>query len=216
MNIGILGTGSVGKTLGTGLVRLGHTVKLGSRTPGKTEINEWMEKTGEKASQGTLAESARFGTMLFLCTRGEGALTAVQAAGPANFRAKVLVDITNPLDFSKGMPPTLLPQFANATSLGEEVQRALPDARVVKTLNIVNCEVMVDPAKSGGEPTMFVCGNDTAAKTAVTEILKSFGWKDIIDIGDISGARSLEMMLPLWLRLSMAMKNRYVAFKAIR
>ncbi len=216
MNFGMLGAGSVGKTLGAGLVDLGHTVKLGTRTPGKKEINEWIERTGARASQGTLQESARFGEMLFLCTRGEGALTAVQTAGTANFQGKVLVDITNPLDFSKGMPPTLLPQFANTTSLGEEVQRALPDARVVKTLNIVNCEVMVNPAKSGGEPTMFVCGNDPAAKTAVTGILKAFGWKDVVDIGDITGARCLEMILPLWLRLSMAMKNRYVAFKAIR
>lgn len=175
-----------------------------------------MEKTGAKGSQGTLEEAARFGEMLFLCTRGEGALTAVQAAGPANFQGKVLVDITNPLDFSKGMTPTLLPQYANSTSLGEEIQKALPDARVVKTFNIVNCEVMVEPTKSGGEPTMFVCGNDTAAKNAVTGILRSFGWNDIVDLGDISGARSLEMMLPLWLRLSMAMKNRYVAFKAVR
>ena len=216
MKIGILGSGNVGKTVGAGLAKLGHAVMLGTRSPGKKEVVEWLGKTGPNATQGTLEETARFGEILILCTRGEGALQAVDMAGKANFRGKVVVDITNPLDFSKGMPPTLIPQFLNTTSLGEEVQKALPDARIVKTLNIVNCEVMVNPGKSGGDPTMFVCGNDAAARETVTGILKSLGWKDVIDLGDISAARGLEMMLPVWLRLWMATQNGYFAFKVVR
>lgn len=123
---------------------------------------------------------------------------------------------TNPLGFSKGMPPILIPQYLNTSSLGEEIQKALPEARVVKSLNIVNCEVMVNPRRSGGDPTMFVCGNDAAARDTVTGILKSFGWKDVIDLGDISAARGLEMMLPVWLRLWMATQNGYIGFKIVR
>jgi predicted dinucleotide-binding enzyme len=114
------------------------------------------------------------------------------------------------------MSPSLLPQFANTNSLGEEVQRALPEARVVKSLNIVNCEVMVNPRKSGGDPTMLVCGNDTAAKEVVSGILRTFGWKDIIDVGDITAARGTEMMLPTWVRLWMATQNGYIGFKIVR
>lgn len=216
MNIGILGSGSVGKTLGSGLVKIGHAVKLGTRSPGRSDLAEWVKKTGAGASDGTLEESARFGELLFLCTKGEGALDAVRLAGQANIARKVLIDVTNPLDFSKGMPPSLLPQYSNTNSLGEEVQKALPEARVVKSLNIVNCEVMENPRKSGGDPTMFVCGNDPAAKATVTGILGSFGWKDVMDLGDIAAARGMEMMLPVWLRLWMATKNAYIGFKIIR
>jgi hypothetical protein len=204
----------VGKTIGAALVTLGHQVKLGTRSPGKSDVTEWAKASG--GSAGTFAEAAQFGEMLFLCTKGEATLDALAISGPSHFKGKVVVDITNPLDFSRGMPPALLTQFANTNSLGEEVQKALPDARVVKSLNIVNCEVMVNPRKSGGDPTMFVCGNDAAAKQSVIEILKSFGWKDIIDLGDISTARGTEMMLPIWVRLWMATKNGYIGFKVVR
>ncbi len=216
MTIGILGSGNVGKTVGAALVKLGHTVRLGTRSPGRTDVADWVKTNGARASAGTLAETALFGDTLFLCTKGEEALAALALASPPNFRGKVVIDVTNPLDFSRGMPPSLLQQFANTNSLGEEVQKALPEARVVKTLNIVNCEVMVNPRKSGGEPTMFVCGNDPSAKSTVTGILESFGWNDIIDLGDISSARGAEMMLPVWLRLWTVTKNGYVAFKVVR
>lgn len=216
MKIGILGSGSVGKTIGAGLAALGHTITIGTRSPTRADVAEWVKTNAGGVSAGTLAEAARFGEIIFLCTKGEGTLQALHLADPSNFRGKIVVDISNPLDFSKGMPPSLLPQFANTNSLGEEVQKALPEAKVVKSLNIVNCEVMVNPRKSGGDPTMFVCGNDSAAKHTVNGFLESFGWKDIIDLGDISSARALEMMLPVWLRLWMATKNGYVGFKVIR
>jgi predicted dinucleotide-binding enzyme len=114
------------------------------------------------------------------------------------------------------MPPTLIPEYTNTNSLGEEIQKLLPEANVVKTLNIVNCEVMVDPAKSGGDPTMFISGNNNEAKEKVKGLLNQFGWKDIIDLGDITTARGTEMLLPIWLRTYMATGNGYFAFKIIR
>jgi predicted dinucleotide-binding enzyme len=122
--------------------------------------------------------------------------------------------VSNPLDFSKGLPPTLL--FCNTNSLGEEVQKALPTARVVKTLNTVNCQVMVEPRKSGGEPTMLLCGNDAQAKTQVGVLLKSLGWKDLLDLGDISRSRGTEMLLPLWLSLWQATGTPLVSVKVLR
>ena len=137
-------------------------------------------------------------------------------AGTENFKGKVIVDVSNPLDFSKGMPPSLIPQYTNTNSLGEEIQKLLPEANVVKTLNIVNCEVMVNAKKAGGEPTMFLSGNNAEAKEKVKALLDQFGWKDIIDLGDISTARGTEMLLPLWLRTYMATGNGYFGFKIVR
>ncbi len=216
MKIGIVGSGMVGQKIGAALADRGHQVKIGTRSPEKNSLKEWARQAGEKTSVGTLAEAARFGEVLFLCTKGDGTLQALELAGPENFAGKVVIDITNPLDFSKGMPPFLISELTNTNSLGEEVQRALPGARVVKSLNIVNCEVMVSPARSGGDPTMFVCGNDPAAKATAKGILESFGWHDIIDLGDLTAARGTEMMLPIWLRLWMATKNQNVAFRIVR
>jgi predicted dinucleotide-binding enzyme len=206
----------VGQKIGGALAARGHKVKIGTRSPAKGSLKEWALKTGENASVGTFAEAARFGETVFLCTKGDATLQALELAGPGNFEGKAVVDVTNPLDFSKGMPPSLIREFANTNSLGEEVQRALPGARVVKSLNTVNCEVMVNPALSGGEPTMFVCGNDAEAKKSVKGILESFGWRDIIDLGDITAARGLEMILPIWLSLWSATKNQNVAFRIVR
>jgi predicted dinucleotide-binding enzyme len=153
---------------------------------------------------------------VFLCTNGAGTLDAIALAGLGNFKNKTVADISNPLDFSKGMPPTLLPRFANTTSLGEEVQKALPEAHVVKTLNIVNCEVMVNAKKTGGDPTMFVAGNNEKAKGEVKDILKHFGWADIVDLGDISAARGMEMLVILWVRTWGAIQNGYFGFKIVR
>ena len=215
MKIGILGTGMVGETIGTRLVQLGNQVMMGSRTATNEKAAAWVKKNGKLASQGTFADAAKSGDVVFLCTKGEFTVEIVKQAGPPNFKGKTVVDISNPLDFSKGMPPSLF--ISNSNSLGEEVQKALPDAHVVKTLNIVNCEVMVDPAgKSGGDPTMFVSGNDANAKAQVKKLLNDFGWKDIIDLGDITTARGTEMMLPIWLRTFMATGNGHIAFKVVR
>lgn len=216
MKIGILGTGMVGETVGGKLVALGHEVRMGSRTANNEKAVAWTKKAGARASQGTFADAAAFGEILFNCTSGVGSIDALKAAGHENLRGKVLVDIANPLDFSKGMPPTLF--AGNTDSLGERVQAAFPDSRVVKTLNTVAADVMVNPAKvNGGDHDMFVSGNDAAAKATVGEFLKTqFGWKNVHDLGDITTARGTECYLPLWIRLWGALKTPNFNVKIVR
>lgn len=214
--IGILGTGAVGNTIGSKLIELGYQVKMGSRTVNNEKAVAWVEKNGNNASQGTFEDAAGFGEIIFNCTKGEIALNVIRMAGIENFRGKVVIDISNPLDFSNGFPPSLHAEYTNTNSVGEEIQKLLPEARVVKTLNIVNCEVMADAKKSGGDPTMFMSGNDESAKAEVKKILNQFGWTDIIDLGDITNARGTEMMLPIWVRTWKATGNVHLAFKVIR
>jgi 8-hydroxy-5-deazaflavin:NADPH oxidoreductase len=200
MRIGILGTGIVGRTLGTKLTKLGHDVSMGSRNAGGEKATAWVKEAGEKSSEGTFADAAAYGDVVFNCTSGIASLEALNAAGGQNLGGKTLVDVANPLDFSKGMPPTLT--VCNSDSLGEQIQRAFPTANVVKTLNTVTANAMVDPSIIPGVHTMFVSGNDAKAKAEVTTILKAgFGWKEVMDLGDISCARGQEMYLALWLRL---------------
>jgi len=212
MKIGILGTGMVGETLGTKFVQLGHQVKMGSRTANHEGASKWVQAGGTNASQGTFADAAGFGEIVFVCLKGEVALDVVRSVSSA-LPGKIVVDVSNPLDFSQGMPPSL--SICNTNSLGEEVQKALPSARVIKTLNIVNCEVMVDPSK-GGDPTMLVCGNDAEAKNQIITLLKNLGWRDIIDLGDITKARGTEMLLPLWLNLMGVFGGARFGFKIVR
>ena len=213
MKIGILGTGMVGEAIGSKFVQLGHQVKMGSRTANNESAVKWVQAAGAKASQGTFSDAAAFGEMAFVCLKGAVFLDVAKTLSPGALNGKILVDVSNPLDFSRGMPPSL--SICNTNSLGEEVQKVLPSAKVVKTLNIVNCEVMADPAK-GGHPTMLVCGNDADAKAKVTALLKDMGWKDIIDLGDISKARGTEMLLPLWLNLFGSFGNPHFGFKVVR
>ncbi|MER2999088.1 NADPH-dependent F420 reductase [Pontibacter populi] len=215
-NIAVLGTGMVGNTIGTKLIQLGYKVMMGSRSATNEKALAWVEANGANASAGTFEDAARFGEIVFNCTKGEITLDVFKMAGPENFKGKTIIDISNPLDFSKGMPPSLIPEYANTNSLGEEIQKLLPEANVVKTLNIVNCEVMVDAKKSGGDPTMFISGNNAEAKAEVKAILQQFNWNDIIDLGDITTARGTEMLLPIWLRTWMATGNGYFAFKIVR
>lgn len=189
----------VGSTLGSRFVQLGHDVKMGSRKSNNPKALEWVKSNGSRASQGTFADAASFGEIVLNCTAGSSALEALKQAGKENLKGKVLVDVSNPLDFSHGMPPTLT--VCNTDSVGEQIQRAFPDAKVVKALNMVNCNVMVNPSLVSGDHDIMISGNDGAAKAKVGEILRSLGWKSIIDLGDISGARAMEMYLPLWLRL---------------
>lgn len=214
--IGILGTGMVGATIGSKLVQLGYSVMMGSRSANNEKAAGWAAQNGPKASTGTFEDAARFGDILFNCTKGEVSPDVFRAAGLQNLDGKTVIDISNPLDFSKGMPPSLIPSWTNTNSLAEELQQLAPGAHIVKTLNIVNCEVMVDAARSGGDPTMFVSGNDPGAKAEAVGILRQFGWNDIIDLGDISTARGTEMLLPIWLRTWMATGNGHFAFKIIR
>lgn len=214
MKIGILGTGVVGSTIGSRLIQLGYEVKMGSRSAANEKAAAWVKANGSKASQGTFADAASFGEIVFLCAQGDATLDIVKLAGTKNMNGKVVIDLSNPLDFSKGMPPSLF--ICNTNSLAEEIQKVIPDAHLVKTLNIVNCEVMVDAMKCGGEATMFVSGNSADAKSIVRTILNQFGWKDIIDLGDITTARGTEMLLPIWLRTWAATKNGHFAFKIVR
>jgi predicted dinucleotide-binding enzyme len=200
MRIGVLGTGIVGKTIAHKLAKLGHDVRMGSRAAGGEKAKAWVKEAGGKSSEGTFADAAMHAEIVFNCTSGIGSLDALKAAGAKNLQGKTLVDVANPLDFSKGMPPTFT--VCNTDSLGEQIQHAFPTANVVKTLNTVTAAVMVDPSIIPGVHTMFVSGNDQNAKAEVINILKTgFGWKEVIDLGDIKGARAQEMHLALWLRL---------------
>jgi predicted dinucleotide-binding enzyme len=190
----------VGNAIATKLVKVGHDVKMGSRTADNAKAADWVKANGAKASQGTYADAAAFGELLFNCTAGAASLAALEAAGKQNLAGKVLVDVSNPLDFSKGMPPTLT--VANTDSVGEQIQRAFPDTKVVKALNTMNCNIMVDATLVKGEHDVFMCGNDAAAKGKVAELLKgSFGWKNVLDLGDITAARGQEMFVIFWVRI---------------
>jgi 8-hydroxy-5-deazaflavin:NADPH oxidoreductase len=216
MRIGIIGTGVVGSTLGSKLISLGHEVKMGSRSANNTKGTEWSKKNGSRASTGTFADSAAFGEIIFNCTNGMASIDALKLAGEDNLRDKILIDLANPLDFSNGMPPSLA--FCNTTSLGEQIQHAFSKTRVVKTLNTVNCNLMVNPSSlTAGDHDIFISGNDPEAKRIVADILRNwFGWKSVIDLGDISTARSTEMLLPLWLTLMGKFQTVNFNFKITR
>jgi len=214
VRIGILGTGVVGQTIGGKLADLGHDVKLGSRTATNEKAAKWVAQHGSHASQGTFADAASFGEIVFNCTSGMVSLEALHSADAANLAGKVLVDVSNPLDFSHGMPPTL--SVCNSDSIAEQIQRAFPDAKVVKTLNTTNAAVMVNPSVVPGDHDIFVSGNEAGAKSQVSELLRSFGWKTIIDLGDISSARGVEMLLPIWLRLMGTFKTATFNFHVAR
>jgi len=214
LKVGILGTGMVGATLGSKLVQVGHEVKMGSRSPDNEKAVKWSKENGSRASYGTFADAAAFGDVVFNCTAGVASLAAVTSAGGNNLKGKILVDVANPLDFSRGMPATLT--VCNTDSLGEQIQRAFPYVNVVKALNTMNCVVMVNPSLVPGDHDVFICGNDRQAKEKVAEILKSFGWRSIIDLGDISAARGTEMILPLWLRLMGHYQSPNFNFKIVR
>jgi 8-hydroxy-5-deazaflavin:NADPH oxidoreductase len=198
MKIGVLGTGMVGQTIGSKLIAVGHEVKMGGRQTSNEKAVAWARGAGAGASHGTFADAAAFGEIVFNATLGAAALDALGAAGADNLRGKILVDVSNPLDFSKGMPPSLF--TGSADSLGERIQRSFPEAKVVKALNTINVQVMVDPGRlAGADHEVFVSGNDAGAKTRVAEILKDwFGWKRVIDLGDITTARGAESYVVLW------------------
>jgi hypothetical protein len=211
MKIAVLGTGPVGRTLAARFAALGHEVVLGTRdvadTVARTEpdgwgsppVSVWLDAHPE-VTLGSFSEAAAHGELAINATNGAGSLVALSQAGSENLAGKVLVDVSNPLDFSQGMPPTLL--VKDTDSLGEQIQRAFPDTRVVKTLNTMTADLQADPGQlADGDHTVFVSGDDADAKQDVTRLLKSLGHTDVIDLGDITTARGTEMYLPLWLRL---------------
>jgi 8-hydroxy-5-deazaflavin:NADPH oxidoreductase len=201
MRIGVLGTGSVGRTLASKLVALGHEVMMGSRQAGNEAAVAWEKGMGQLADEGNFAEAAGFGELIVNATAGAASLDALVAAEAENLAGKVLLDVSNPLDFSAGMPPTLT--ICNTESLAERIQQAFPEARVVKSLNTVNAAVMVDPGTLQSRHTLFMAGDHDDAKETVKGLLLDFGWpaEDVMDLGGIEAARGMEMYLPLWLRL---------------
>ena len=213
MKIGILGTGNVGQALGIGFAALGHEVKMGSRDPNQEKVKDWVNKAGMKASAGTFAEAAAYGELAVLCTIWTGAENAIRLAGPNNLAGKVVIDTTNPLDFSGGIPPKLA--VGHTDSAGEQIQRWLPNSRVVKAFNIVGSPHMFKPEFPGGSPDMFICGDDDQAKATVTDVLKAFGWS-VIDIGGIECARYLEPLAMVWIRHFFRVNSVNHAFKLLR
>jgi 8-hydroxy-5-deazaflavin:NADPH oxidoreductase len=215
MRIGVLGTGTAGQTLAGKLVSLGHEVMMGSRQAGNEKAAAWAREAGPLADEGNFAEAAGFGELLVNATAGSASLDALVSAQPENLTGKALLDVANPLDFSAGMPPTLT--ICNTESLGEKIQAAFPEARVVKALNTVNADVMVDPSIVPGSHTIFMAGNDEDAKGEVRSLLESFGWPgaDVMDLGGIEAARGMEMYLPLWLKLYGAAGSPHLNVKVV-
>ena len=227
MRVGVLGTGMVGQAIAGKLAELGHEVVVGTRDPaatlarqepdfyGNPPIGTWLEQHPKVRLAG-LADAAAHGELVVNATAGAAALEALRLAGEDNLDGKVLVDVANPLDFSQGMPPSL--SVANTDSLAEQLQRAFPAARVVKTLNTVNAQLMVNPRLvADGDHSVFVCGDDPEAKALVTGLLtEGFGWRDVIDLGDITTARGAEMQMALWLRLMGSLGTPMFNFKVVR
>jgi 8-hydroxy-5-deazaflavin:NADPH oxidoreductase len=200
MKFGVLGTGPVGQALANKLVTLGHDVCMGSRESSNEKALAFARAHAPKSTNGTFADAAEVGEVLLNCTNGKVTLEVLAQCGEKNLEGKVLIDIANPLDFTKGFPPSML--TPSTDSLAEQIQRAHPKAKVVKALNTMNCNLMVDPKRvASGNHDTFVCGNDKGAKGQVTELLQSFGWKAVIDLGDLSAARGLESFLMLWVRM---------------
>jgi predicted dinucleotide-binding enzyme len=225
MKIAVLGTGMVGQAIAARLSGLGHDVTLGTRDPqatlartepdgmGNPPFSAWASEHGE-VQLATFADATAGAELVVNATSGSGALPALEQAGADSLAGKVLIDISNPLDFSKGFPPTLF--VKDTDSLGEQIQRTFPEAKVVKTLNTLTAALMVDPKQLGESSTVFVSGNDAEAKAVVTGLLESFGHDDVIDLGDLSGARGTEMLLPVWLQLMGSLGTGMFNFKIVR
>jgi len=226
MKVGVLGTGAVGRAVAGKLAELGHDVVVGTRSVDRTMAHAETDYMGNPPFSAwqkghatvrlaTFAQAATHGEIVVNATAGTASLDALKAAGARNLAGKILIDIANPLDFSKGMPPSL--SVCNTDSLGEQIQRAFPKARVVKTLNTVNNLLMVNPnLVARGDHDVFVSGNDPDAKARVTEFLEAFGWKHVIDLGDITSARGVEMVLPIWVQMMGALRTPMFNFKVAR
>jgi predicted dinucleotide-binding enzyme len=211
VNVGVIGAGQVAQALGRGLVSRGHQAKLSSRTPEK--LDDWVAEAGEAASAGSFAEAAQFGELLILATAWTGTQQAIEQAGAENFAGKVLIDVTNPLDFSEGAPKL---SIGHTDSAGEQVQRWLPDAKVVKAFNIVGNQFFVDPDLPGGPPDMFIAGDDADAKREVGELIESFGWPSAIDLGGLETSRYLEPLAMVWILYGFGAGSFDHAFKLLR
>lgn len=226
MRIGVIGTGMVGRALAARFDELGHDVLLGTRDPdatmardepdqmGNAPMSRWLsEHAGVRLA--TFADAAAHGTVVVNATGGSTSISALELAGSANLDGKVLIDVSNALDFSAGFPPTLF--VKDTDSLAEQIQRAFPDARVVKALNTVTASVMVDPGSVGdGDTTIFAAGDDAEARAVVVGLLRELGWRDVLELDGLDNARGLEMWLPLWVRLMGALGTGAFNLKVVR
>jgi 8-hydroxy-5-deazaflavin:NADPH oxidoreductase len=212
MNVGILGTGDVGKALARGFLTRGHEVKIGTRDPTGRKAVDIRKSVGARASMGAFAEAAAFGEVVVVASPWLATSKVLQMAGAGNFVNKVVIDVTNPLRDGTNNIPELSIGFTD--SAAEQIQRWLPDAKVVKAFNTIGHAHMVDPQFLGGPPDMFICGNDAAAKKSVGDICRSFGW-NVIDIGDIQGARLLEPLAMLWITVALGANSWNHAFKLL-
>jgi len=215
MKYGILGTGNVAQIIGTKLIQLGHEVKLGSRDAKNEKGLNWAKINGPKASVGTFSEAASFGERIFNCVMGIHAIEAITKAGIDNFKNKIIIDLTNPYIYENGHI-TLDQKYTGNTSLGEEIQKLLPNSQVVKTLNYLGNNLMTKPSDLAEPITGFYCGNDNKSKEVVNEILHDFGWTDTLDIGDISMSRYTEMLGAFWVPLYGKLGNMDWGFKLVR
>lgn len=227
MKIAVFGTGIVGQVIAARLTGLGHSITIGTRDVAKTlartqkdpygnpPFSEWYQKQAGSIKLGEFSEAAASAEVIFNCTMGLASIEALKLAGTSNVKGKIVIDIANPLDFSNGMPPSLSP--VNTDSLGELIQRTFPEVKVVKTLNTMNCFLMINPALLAEDHHVFVSGNDADAKATTRSLLNSFGWKDstIIDLGDITTSRGTEQLLPIWIRLYGTLQSPMFNFKIV-
>jgi len=220
MNIGILGTGVVGETIGTALTEKGYNVRMGSRSANNEKASAWVQKSNNHATQGDFNDAVSFGEIVFLCLNGAHAMDAVSSVDPENVAGKIVVDVTNPLDFSKGMPPRLSDGLHNHNSLGEEIQKTWPAARVVKALNTITASAMVNPKLvNNGDHTLFICGDDADAKNKVKHFLvDTFGWKpdNLLDMGGIQSARMTEAYVPFWVSMMQVLGTPMFSIKVVK
>jgi len=210
MKIGIIGSGSVAQVLGSGFLSKGHEVMLGTRDASK--LAAWLAEAGDKASVGTFEDAAKFGEFVFLSVPGAALESVIEITGPENLAGKIVIDITNPMDFSQGVPPRFTATVGN--SLGEKVQRLLPDSHVVKAFNSIGVAVMIDPDFNGEKATHFIAGDSEEAKTEATKLISEFGW-EVEDVGGIDQAFFLEALASLWVNHAFKSNNWNQAFKLL-
>jgi predicted dinucleotide-binding enzyme len=226
MKIAVLGTGVVGQTLAEKLASLGHDVTMGTRDVKKALASTGADQFGRPAfgewhtshtsiNVATFSDAAAFGEFVINATNGMGSLNALEHAGHDHLKNKILLDVSNPLDFSHGMPPSLW--VSNTDSLGEQIQRLFPEAKVVKSLHTMNAYLMVNPSLVPGDHTVFLSGNDAEAKLKMRGLLITFGWKDenILDLGDITTARGTEQIVPLWVRIMTNLQHPFFNFRIV-
>ncbi|MEM6595015.1 MAG: NAD(P)-binding domain-containing protein [Pseudomonadota bacterium] len=216
MKYAVLGTGMVGHTLATKLAALGHEVRMGARTSDNEKAAAWAKANGPQSGHATFADVAIWADRVIFAVNGANIVEVADAVTDTAVAAKTVVDVTNPLDMSKGMPPTLVPELSNTTSAGEALQERLPSAKVVKALNTMNHQIMVDPTRVGGEHDVFLAGDHEDAKANVVAMLAEFGWRNPIDLGPLAAARGTEGMMPFWLRMWGAVGHADFNYRIVR